>query len=891
MFLKKILFPLVIALMAAGCGKDVLKISRDSKNNMPGSKHDEDNKDNKDNNKDSDKTPTLTDTMVVELTFAEAMAKGGKAPIFATTSDSSDFSEPQFNPNPDCNTLKYDKTKPNWAQAIAYVAATGRCDKVEITYCVSSSDVHQILGKAKINGFPCPNFGQVKVEADAAASENEADLRLTYPADIVAMIVSNDEKECTQANNWQNIAASIKRWPLAAADKKIVYGKFKDNLERSSLCFAFELDANKLALPLKAPAEGKFSLASYYKCLLEATGEVKCWADESNSKAIHILNDAVDISSNMDKSCAVVNDGTVKCWTLLESDNENNATFSLPKTIPGIAQTKNVIVSDYQNCAIHRNGQMTCWGWGGAGDAEQQARLIPELNNVTDVSIYYRTICALTAGSARCWNGNDQASDKLTMKSYFLTATSLVSQGANLCAVMANGEVQCLDMSNLNSTPANVPVIKTAKTLTAGYSHICATMQDNSVACWGEGRSGQLATSEKWRTHNPTVITGVRASQIVASGNRTCTWNAQRESWCWGHTSTFYNSEPTRVGNIIGASEVQAGVDLSCVVSPVPNSQEKSFSCWGGYVIDNYNDHTEKLWNVSPIPNLPSASAISPGYQTCALLNDSSLACWRRMVGIEKFQDLPELIKDQNGTVIKNIVQVSGGYNQRCILLNDKSVRCWGDSRVGPFDTENVVTPEIVSGLTDIKSIAVGFDNGCALHENGKVSCWGQGIFNNEEELRTRAPILILTEEGTPLDNVEAIVSGRSFACGLLSDKKVACWGKNLDLSPKATVVPDLSSVLSLAAGNAHACAVLANHTLSCWGFGYYGQTGREYSFDTDPAVVLGLTDVSAVTAGWDHTCVLLGNGSVQCFGSGEYGQLGIAPTMQPWGLQKFIVP
>lgn len=160
-----------------------------------------------------------------------------------------------------------------------------------------------------------------------------------------------------------------------------------------------------------------------------------------------------------------------------------------------------------------------------------------------------------------------------------------------------------------------------------------------------------------------------------------------------------------------------------------------------------------------------------------------------------------------------------------------------------------------------------------------------------------------------------AIALGESFACALLDNHDVKCWGANgdgqlgqgdtqnrgLGLGAEAGLGDDLPPInlgagrfaLDVVAGDTHVCALLDNHDVKCWGdngFGHLGQGDtmtRGAGLPGDPGMGDGLPKVNlgtgraavAVAAGARHTCALLDNHDVKCWGSNGFGRLGLGDT------------
>ena len=119
------------------------------------------------------------------------------------------------------------------------------------------------------------------------------------------------------------------------------------------------------------------------------------------------------------------------------------------------------------------------------------------------------------------------------------------------------------------------------------------------------------------------------------------------------------------------------------------------------------------------------------------------------------------------------------------------------------------------------------------------------------------------------------ISAGRWHACGLRSDRTVACWGLHFD--DRLNVPP--FRFLGVAAGSsAHACGVRVDQTLTCWGHWPLSGQGALPSGQF-PAATPGyglLVDApplgrfTAVAAGFGHSCGLRLDGTIDCWWSHE---------------------
>ncbi|MFO0562556.1 MAG: hypothetical protein U0269_31355 [Polyangiales bacterium] len=159
------------------------------------------------------------------------------------------------------------------------------------------------------------------------------------------------------------------------------------------------------------------------------------------------------------------------------------------------------------------------------------------------------------------------------------------------------------------------------------------------------------------------------------------------------------------------------------------------------------------------------------------------------------------------------------------------------------------------------------------------------------------------TCEGRPRSQcVEDLSVGDGFACAVLRDRSVWCWGRDddgqlgysaADLCP-VTVgmgqtrsvachnfpqqVGGISSAQDVVTGASNGCAWGEGMSLQCWGANESGQLGTGTMFSSpNPANVRGGDGASvSVSAGRRHACRVR-EGRVQCWGANDRGQLGVS--------------
>ncbi len=310
----------------------------------------------------------------------------------------------------------------------------------------------------------------------------------------------------------------------------------------------------------------------YHTCAVLDNGTVRCWgygnegqvgrgnrADVGDNEppgsgepvSLGAGRTATAITAGGNHTCAVLDNGVVRCWGLGEFGQlGNGGTGSIGDTEdPGAANPVNlgaghtataVTAGAFHTCAIREDGAVSCWGLGGNGQlglGVTAAVLDPSTVGTVDLGPG-RTAKAITAGfghtcavldngSVRCWGLNDSGQLGYGNKTQIgdneapalagpvnlgdgRTATAISSGGDHTCAVLDDGNMRCwgaglygqlgvLGLTPIGDTeaPASIAPVdlgtgRTAKAVASGIYHSCARLDDASVRCWGNGTVGQL---------------------------------------------------------------------------------------------------------------------------------------------------------------------------------------------------------------------------------------------------------------------------------------------------------------------------------------------------------------------------------------------------------------
>ena len=206
---------------------------------------------------------------------------------------------------------------------------------------------------------------------------------------------------------------------------------------------------------------------------------------------------ATAIASGNFSSCAILENGSVRCWgdngqgqlgygnTDDVGDDETPAQAG-PVSLGAGRTATAVTVGRYHACAILDTGDVRCWGDGNAVPGSSEDIGDDELPTVVPVV--------------------DLGGNKAVAISAGQSATCAVVQGGDVwcwgngpTARYSTGENRSLD------SPEQMDIgSRTASSITLGFDHACIVFDDATIACWGE--SGSAAANDG-RIGYPNLLT------------------------------------------------------------------------------------------------------------------------------------------------------------------------------------------------------------------------------------------------------------------------------------------------------------------------------------------------------------------------------------------------
>jgi len=431
-------------------------------------------------------------------------------------------------------------------------------------------------------------------------------------------------------------------------------------------------------------------------------------------------------------TCQTCGSGSGSCTSVINADDPDTCAGDRSCDGNGKCAYKVVAISasSVHSCAILQNGQVKCWGSNlfgqlGTGDATNRGDLAGEMGaalpavglgtgrTATAISVGGGQSCAiLDNGQLKCWGRNNFGQ---------LGLGDVNNRGDNA------GEMG-------DALPAvNIGTGVTAKAVAAGATHTCVLLSNNRVKCWGLNSSGQLgqeditnrgaaATDMGDNLPSITLGTGRTALAVAAGDSVTCAILDNKSVKCWGFngdgelgigSTANQGDNPGEMGDPLPFVSLGTGRTATAIAV----SQTRSCA-----LLDNGQ---LKCWGFNNLGQLGQEDTVTRG-DNAGEMGDALLP-----------------INLGTGRTVKSFALGVGSHT--CALLDNSAIKCWGANGVGQLGQSNTTTRgdnagEMGDNLVAVDlgpgfvgaSVAVGGTYSCARLGNSQIKCWG---FNGDGEL------------------------------------------------------------------------------------------------------------------------------------------------------------
>ncbi len=452
----------------------------------------------------------------------------------------------------------------------------------------------------------------------------------------------------------------------------------------------------------------QMAVGGTHTCARESLGTLKCWGDNRNGQlgigssqpsfstpqTVLGLRDLTQVVAGNNHTCALLENGSLKCWGgdasgQLGLRTDITADTKTPQVVPGSnGVSQQVVTGDSHNCVRETNGVVKCWGANSFGQLgvgnnvnASTPQLVLGLTAVTQLaSSVYHTCAIETAGTVKCWGSNDNAQLGLGNTTSFNTPQAIAS---------LNNIIQ----------------------IATGYSHSCALDTAGTVKCWGRNAEGQLGIGSNVSATTPQTITTLSGVTQIATGDfYACAVLAAGSVACWGANV----SGQLGTGNTTNANTPQIVPGLSDVVAVTLGGEHScarlstgAVKCWGGNTNSQLGLGTSvNTLNPTTVNGLTAITQIAAGYRhTCAAASNGTVQCWGANgagnlgLGTITNANTPQLVTLLNGA---GATSIAAGGGHTCALVTGNALQCWGNNGNGQLGLGNILlrtTPQPVSGF------------------------------------------------------------------------------------------------------------------------------------------------------------------------------------------------
>ena len=324
---------------------------------------------------------------------------------------------------------------------------------------------------------------------------------------------------------------------------------------------------------------------------------------------------------------------------------------------------------------------------------------------------------------------------------------------------------------------------------------ICLLTASGSVWCWGQNSAGQVGVPGFQNQLQPRRVDQVAGGRGIAVGsNATCALRDDQTVVCWGtnNNGQLGNNDvsdlsvfPVQVVTDANAplsqiTKIVSGNDFKCAL----RSTDGSVLCWGTVVGDGRTGGSPVA-----VPTLRSANSVLLGVGDIEAGSAFTLAragaswvSWGSGVGGVLGQGDVNLSRFASAVLAQpnpSFVSADASSRGACASTAAGDVYCWGDEALlGGLGSGEVSAPARFPILDDTRSFALGGQVGLATDATGTLRAFGDA----DNQASGLGGLLTGDVPPTPIPGigpVKVATVGGNFACAILLDDTVNCWGLN----------------------------------------------------------------------------------------------------------------
>eukprot|EP00004_Rigifila_ramosa_P017481 TRINITY_DN4261_c0_g1_i13.p1 TRINITY_DN4261_c0_g1~~TRINITY_DN4261_c0_g1_i13.p1 ORF type:complete len:3428 (-),score=662.20 TRINITY_DN4261_c0_g1_i13:17-9130(-) len=254
-----------------------------------------------------------------------------------------------------------------------------------------------------------------------------------------------------------------------------------------------------------------------------------------------------------------------------------------------------------------------------------------------------------------------------------------------------------------------------------------------------------------------------------------------------------------------------------------------------------------------PLAGAVVAASLGQSF-TCALLVSGSVYCWgdstfgQLGIGINTSAPSPSIPANLTGFTVE---MLAAGAAHVCILSTAGNVLCWGDNSAGALgvgsgpaigDQPDEMPPVLVATSGTAVYLVCGASHSCVLNSANQMQCWGLGTsgqLGDGNFVSSATPSSVVSFSQVP----RRLFALGTATCAQYLTGELTCVGDNAkgqlgientsnQAAPLASPINLSSRVFAAYGGGEFACALLVDGEVSCWGSNQDGQLGLQTTID-----------------------------------------------------------